>query len=312
MFYEFVSSRTIIALINVEFSAHSIKLNIQFGTADLLITMSDIPFKSHVSEQNFEFNSWNIHVQKSHILQSRCTNSPSCDSHSSTSTENFNLCDFCKYEKELELPQIPEMTFASNKLKLSHSKGFSIEFNALDALKLVDSKNDLMKVAVAEEWSESRLDPSIKDVVKPFDWTYTTDYKGSLSESNLVKISQTTERINIDKLKVKEKILFYEDIMLFEDELADNGTAQCSIKIRVMPDSFFILLRFFLRVDNMVVKIIDTRIYFEENTNHLLREQMTKEKKIKDLTVPQSLLRNPQELCSHLPTVKFEYEKIEF
>lgn len=62
-----------------------------------------------------------------------------------------------RYEKELELPQLPEMTFASNLLRLNHDKGFSIEFNPLDALKLVESKQDLMKVAVAEEWQESRL-----------------------------------------------------------------------------------------------------------------------------------------------------------
>lgn len=67
----------------------------------------------------------------------------------------MNTC--FRYEKELDLPQLPEMTFASNMLKLSHAKGFSMEFNALDALKLVDSKNDTMKVAVAEDWQESRL-----------------------------------------------------------------------------------------------------------------------------------------------------------
>lgn len=44
-------------------------------------------------------------------------------------------------------------------------------------------------------------------------------------------MSPTSERVNIDKLKVKEKILFYEEVMLFEDELADNGTAQLSVKI---------------------------------------------------------------------------------
>jgi type 2A phosphatase activator TIP41 len=38
-------------------------------------------------------------------------------------------------------------------------------------------------------------------------------------------VSETTERINIEKLKVREKILFYEDMLLFEDELADNGTS---------------------------------------------------------------------------------------
>lgn len=54
-------------------------------------------FKSHVSSQNFTFNLWNINVKKSHILQSRCTNIPSCESLESESSSSLVLCDFCKY-----------------------------------------------------------------------------------------------------------------------------------------------------------------------------------------------------------------------
>ncbi|GIY65213.1 TIP41-like protein [Caerostris darwini] len=229
-------------------------------------------------------------------------------------TDDCTLCDFCLYEKELELPQLPEMTFPTNSIRLEHENGFGIEFNALEALKLVDSKNDVMKVAISEAWQESRLDDSkIKDVVKPFDWTYSSHYKGTLfGKTDLLNILPTEERIDVEKLKVKSKILFYQDLILFEDELADNGTAQLSVKMRIMPDSFFILLRYFLRVDHLLVRIIDTRLYYEEGTNYLLREHMTKENKIKDLTVSPALLNNPSELWDHLTTVSFEYEKIEF
>ncbi|CAG8679130.1 16824_t:CDS:1, partial [Acaulospora colombiana] len=41
----------------------------------------------------------------------------------------------------------------------------------------------------------------------------------------------TTERINIEKLKIPEPILFYDEIVLFEDELADNGTALLNAKV---------------------------------------------------------------------------------
>jgi len=116
----------------------------------------------------------------------------------------------------------------------------------------------------------------------------------------------------LKKLKVKSRILFYEDVVLFEDELADNGTAQYSVKIRIMPDCFFILLRYFLRVDDLLVRIIDTRIFHEVGKCYILREHVTKESKTKDLKVDLALLRNPQELWDHLDTVDFLYEKIEF
>ncbi|XP_054710061.1 TIP41-like protein [Uloborus diversus] len=259
--------------------------------------------------QTFRFRSWNVIVNKSHILPSRCLKAPHCVS--DNESVDTRKCDFCKFEKELELPQVPEMTFANNVLRLEHDNGFAIEFNALDALKMVDSKNDSLKVAVAEAWAESRMEsPHLKGVIKPFDWTYGTNYKGTLQNSDKIQVEPTEERIDIEKLKVKSEILFYEDVILFEDELADNGIAQFTVKIRVMPDSFFVLMRYFLRVDNLIIRIIDTRIYYEEGTNHLLREHMTKESKIKDLKVPIGLLGNPQELWSHMPIKQFEYEKL--
>ncbi|XP_071034772.1 TIP41-like protein [Parasteatoda tepidariorum] len=271
-------------------------------------------FPSHVAENTFKFPPWTVIVRKSHILQSRCTNVPNCHMQLNDTFSKSNLCDFCLYEKELDLPQLPEMTFAGNLLHVEHSKELGIEFNALSALQLVDSKFDSMKVAVAEAWQESRLDNSeIKDVVKPFDWTFTTHYKGTLiGNKENYTVTPTDERINIEKLKVKEKILFYEDVMLFEDELADNGTAHCSVKIRIMPDCFFILMRYFLRVDNLLVRIIDTRIFHEVGKSYILQEHVTKESKVKELKVDVSLLRNPQLLWDHLPTVDFQYEKIQF
>lgn len=62
----------------------------------------------------------------------------------------------CRISSELELPSLPEMVFGDNVLQIDHAAGFGIQFNALDALKLVDNRHDLMKVAVAEEWQSKR------------------------------------------------------------------------------------------------------------------------------------------------------------
>lgn len=263
---------------------------------------------SSVKEGVFNFHNWTVTVRRSHILQSKCNTEPPC-----AASGNSQPCSFCRFSNELRLHQLPEMTFADNVLKLEHKDGFGIEFNCFDALHMVDYQNDLMKVAVSDAWMQAREKTAhIKDVVKPFDWTYTTDYKGTLlSGMKELKVTETDERIDLEKLKVKEKILFYDDLHLYEDELADNGVAQCSVKIRIMPDSFFILLRFFLRVDNILIRMNDTRVYHEVDKNYVLREYMSKESKIMGEQFPLALLTNPSELWDVLDIKNFCFEKLE-
>ena len=46
-----------------------------------------------------------------------------------------------------------------------------------------------------------------------------------------VQVKPTTEKIDVEKLKVRDKIHFYADILLFEDELSDNGCSVLRVKI---------------------------------------------------------------------------------
>ncbi|UYV67750.1 TIPRL [Cordylochernes scorpioides] len=300
------------------------------------------PSKKGVTKE-FTFGPWTITSTKSHILESKC------------SCEQDTKCHTCRYEQELGLPHLPDMTFPENLLRLTHQSGdCGVEFNTLDALRPVNSTQDLMKVAVAEAWKQARClllymetpvshpmvtnrseTENIREVVKPFDWTFTTDYSGTLLKEDLLKaknakshpinsisekvlalvqatIEETEDRIDMEKLKLKEQIVFYDEIHLFEDELADNGIAQCSVKVRVMQKSFFILLRFFLRVDNVLVRINDTRFYHEAEQSFILKEYTSRESKIEDLEIRSELLRDPVNLWMHVPVVKACYHKLEF
>lgn len=88
-----------------------------------------------------------------------------------------------------------------------------------------------------------------------------------------------------------DPILFYAEVPLYEDELHDNGASHFSVRIvcssflsmlhfddddyvlkRVMPGSFFILARFTLRVDNVLFRTFDTRIFhsFKNSTHPLI------------------------------------------
>ena len=56
-------------------------------------------------------------------------------------------------------------------------------------------------------------------------------------------------------------ILFYDEIILYQDDLDDCGESTLDIKIRVMPDCWFVLKRLFIRVDDVKVRIRDCRLF---------------------------------------------------
>ncbi|KAF9980405.1 hypothetical protein BGZ65_005146 [Modicella reniformis] len=177
------------------------------------------------------------------------------------------------------------MIFGNNYLSIEHKSGFKLEFKALPALALVDKSSkssDLIKVSYAREWFDRQSmanQEHITDVVKPYDWTYTTKYNGAnLSSQERMHFKPAThETIDIQQLMRPDPILYYNENILFEDELADNGTAILTAKVRVMPSCLFILLRFFLRVDDVLFRVHDTRIYHRFGTNVVIRECSTRE-----------------------------------
>jgi len=243
--------------------------------------------KGKVMSEEFKFGPWTIVACTGPIL---------------TSAEDDRI------KQELDIPALPEMCFGETSLQVNHINGFGLSFNAIDALKCVDNKHDEMKVAYAAEWQGQREVLGVnKEVVKPFDWTYTSDYQGTLTGENPLEEIDTDLRIDIEKLKRHEKIHFYQDMILFEDELGDNGIAKMNVKIRVMPSSFFLLLRFFLRVDNVLVRINDTRVYHEAGTNFILREFSSKEKKVQELANP-----NGENVAEQLDLVKQIFTKLKF
>ena len=110
-------------------------------------------------EVQFQFGPWSITSLKSHIM---------------TSEEAEKLSG-----AGLELPHTPDMLFANNKLEISHESGAKLQFLPLEALRLVNAHEDLIRVSYAEAWLASRQEsPHLNNIVRPYDWTYTTSYKG--------------------------------------------------------------------------------------------------------------------------------------
>jgi len=226
---------------------------------------------------------------------------------------------------KLQLGILPEMVFGNNYLKITNnSTNQELCFNCIDALDLVN-KTTLpnIEILASEKWRKGNLatlEGMIgQETIQPFDWTFTTDYKGTLPDT--CTISPTEEKIDIVKLSQPDPILFYDEIILFEDELADNGTSTINVKIRVMPTCLFILSRFFLRVDGVLFKMFDTRIFLQFHQNYFIREFQKRElpyQNVLDQLNQQfeglgiSKIRDNNLVAELLPVLEKTTEKVEF
>ncbi|KAJ4391130.1 Tap42 interacting protein [Gnomoniopsis smithogilvyi] len=180
---------------------------------------------------------------------------------------------------------IPEMIFGDNLVAIGHApSGWTIEFTAEAALDAVDKTGaNMLQVAYAGEWSSSREKSSahdIQQVVKPYDWSYSTTYKGTetAGTEGEKKLAGTGEKqIPLELLKRRDPILFFDEVVLFESELDDNGVSIYSVKVRVMEQRMLLLARLYMRLDNVVVRVRDTRVYVEFGTGEVVREYTVKE-----------------------------------
>ncbi|KAF8607544.1 type 2A phosphatase activator TIP41 [Ceratobasidium sp. AG-I] len=213
--------------------------------------------------------------------------------------------DACQAEVGINLP---EMMFGSNSLVLEWKPVWKYEFRPVDALKRVHRGPSVpgdggVKVGYSEATGPSAESPMPKTVeVKPYDWTYTPVYPGhasippSLDNDGFKPADPENSRheIPIAELQRPDPILFYAELPLYEDELHDNGLSALTIRIRVMPGSLFVLSRFTLRVDDVLFRNFDTRIYHSFSGSPLVvRDIRGWETSYKTL---RSLLPNPEDL----------------
>jgi len=66
-----------------------------------------------------------------------------------------------------------------------------------------------------------------------------------------------------------------------------------------MPSGFYVLLRLFLRVDEVMVRVIDTRYHHEFGTTYVLREFTEKEATLAELKVRSLIFPKFQTLPFH-------------
>ncbi|KAL5713991.1 TIP41-like protein [Ranunculus cassubicifolius] len=213
----------------------------------------------------------------------------------STNRSILTSLQYQQWEEKLKTSHLPEMVFGESNLVMLHMKsGIKIYFNTFDAL-AGWKKEGLppVEVPAAAKWKfRSKL---FQEVILDYDYTFTTPYCGSETVeadkkfesgkmpeggSSSLQWEDSTEQIDFAALSPKEPILFYDEVVLYEDELADNGVSLLTAKVRVMPSCWFVLLRFWLRVDGVLMRLRDTRMYCSFGNNAdptVLRESCWRE-----------------------------------
>ena len=195
-------------------------------------------------------------------------------------------------EARLGTPHLPEMVYGSV-LELTHAASDTrVHFNAEDALReWLEEDLPPLKVAAAAKWAEAHklrfgggLPPSkaagagsagpaaawdTNQDASVYDWTFTTPYRGSLGTasgdpSNGAKRkrwAETSRRVDRGVLMTRDPILFFDELTLYESELDDNGESSVTLKIRVMPKCWLVLMRFWMRCDGVRVRLRETRFF---------------------------------------------------
>ncbi|XVE93458.1 hypothetical protein REPUB_Repub01dG0194500 [Reevesia pubescens] len=245
----------------------------------------------------------------------------------------LNSPAFQQWEQNLQTSHLPEMVFGESCLVLKHiSSGTKIHFNAFDALagwKLEGLPP--VEVPAAAQW-KFRSKP-FQQVILDYDYTFTTPYSGSemveldsdqhgsgeiSGGSSGLHWEDCKEQLDMGALTLKEPILFYDEVVLYEDELADNGVSLLTVKVRVMPSSWFLLLRFWLRVDGVLMRLRDTRMHcvFDQSQNPvILRERCWRESTFQALSAKgyptdSASYSDPSIISQRLPVIMQQTQKL--
>jgi type 2A phosphatase activator TIP41 len=138
--------------------------------------------------------------------------------------------------------KLPGMTFPSNSVSLAHSpSGFEIKFSAENALELVGPADPKVQVVAAELWKRRKGREDVPELVGASDWTFTTRYAGTVKRVEGCE-GQGDVGIDYENLRrIDVPILFFDEVILFEDELDDQGHSSYIVRLvrtPIHPDLF--------------------------------------------------------------------------
>jgi type 2A phosphatase activator TIP41 len=219
---------------------------------------------------------------------------------------------------------LPEMVFSGNGFVAHHyASGATLRVTAESALLSCRGRSTDLKVATAAVWAANTPQGGRKDFsgrtieqAADYDWTYlpselfqvsglclegvnmTMDDLDELDELGALKQQQQGLRvIPYEHLKRQEPILWSTLVPLYSTELDDNGIVEFTGRVRVMPTCFFCLFRYFLRLDDVLLRCKDVRVFHLFGDTSVLVETTLREGKLEG----KEQFHPADEICRVLP-----------
>ena len=242
------------------------------------------PNNKEIELSKFSYKGWDFYSHTENMLNSK----------------DLDILIKNKEENGLYISHLPEIFYGFNRLfLLNESQNFCYEFNPLQMLSLTNNnvrqkllkEKEIYYIPTQAKSQYSKTD----DTKNEMDWSFSSPYMGHITSINncimnkyYPKINETkkfrTEKSNITFPEIKvENVLNYNQVQFFEDELGDIGLSEGKIGFGVMDQCFLGLMRCYLRVDNMLVRNIDTKIYHKFGEKYIVRNFSVKEKTYDEL-----------------------------
>ena len=194
----------------------------------------------------------------------------------------------------LKVKHLPEIFNGYNRLfVINKENNFVYEFSPFQMLNLTNyeirKENYDNKIIY---YNPSEVKTKIPNSENKNDWTFSSCYMGNICNINNSEIKCLYEDKNLTEKKFKceidnnikipnlgneTKIKQYIECELYEDEFGDNGICETRVRLYIMEDSFSILLRCYLRVDNIIVRNINTNIFYKFGNDFIIRNFSVKE-----------------------------------